>query len=340
MKDKVIIWGGNKKPLNLENLDSHASVSAFFLTKYLSKYYEIINLLDMDCPEEILQYKDVIAVISTFQKGFTNRIILKGKEKLFYTIRKHIKGKLCSIYDYNDDGKYYEDIIFTVRQPNLKNINRIRKKSYNPDIIFSWMGWCAEPDLCHPEKVSKNEVNIFIDHPPYNLKAPDCTGEYYKAFKEIKHNNQKLKLNVYQQNNSGIIELDLNNNDILEKTLYVRKNKVPWAEIIKYYRKMHVFCLTHPESAGLSAIEAGMCGAKLYIPKYRINRLFIGGDLLSNNIPNSIFRCSSGRILQTFIKDMGKGFERKKNHQNISKSNSWKLAAERVHKELTKCLKS
>ena len=91
MKKKIIIWGGNKKPLRLENLDSHASVSAFFLTKYLRKYYDIINLVDMDTPEQILDYPDIYAVISTFQRGFTNRLILKGKRDLFFTIRKQIK---------------------------------------------------------------------------------------------------------------------------------------------------------------------------------------------------------------------------------------------------------
>lgn len=82
----------------------------------------------MDSPEEILQYSDVIVVISTFQKGFTNRLIHRGKTDLFYKLRKHIKGKLCSIYDYNN-SEYHEDIIFTVRQPNLKNIKGIRKKA-------------------------------------------------------------------------------------------------------------------------------------------------------------------------------------------------------------------
>ena len=43
-KKNIVIWGGNGKELTLNNLDSHASVNAFFLTKYLSPYYNIFNI--------------------------------------------------------------------------------------------------------------------------------------------------------------------------------------------------------------------------------------------------------------------------------------------------------
>jgi hypothetical protein len=334
MKNRIIIWGGNKKDLILKNLDSHASVSAFFLTKYLSKYYEVINLVDMDSPEKILQYSDIIAVISTFQKGFTNRLVNKGKADLFYKIRRQIRGKLCSIFDYNHDGRYYEDIIFTVRQPNSRNIGKIKKKSYNPDMVISRMGWSADPDFCCPMPISKEEINVFIDHPPYFSKALDCTIEYYKAFKAIKRNNPQIVLNLFQQGNNGITVWNFNDDSILGKSLYLRKNKVPWAETIGYYRKMHIFCITHPESACLSAIEAAMCGAKLYIPKDRWNRLFIKEGLLREGMSYSRFRCSSKSIVAAFLEDMKEGFCREKIHKNISETNSWKLGAERIHEQL------
>ena len=46
-KPRLIIWGGNNRPLKLGDLDSHASVNAFFLTKYLRQHYEIVNLVDL-----------------------------------------------------------------------------------------------------------------------------------------------------------------------------------------------------------------------------------------------------------------------------------------------------
>ena len=48
---KIIIWGGNKKSLNIETLDSYASVNAYFLTKYLKNDFEVINITDIDTQE-------------------------------------------------------------------------------------------------------------------------------------------------------------------------------------------------------------------------------------------------------------------------------------------------
>ena len=43
----------------------------------------------------------------------------------------------------------------------------------------------------------------------------------------------------------------------------------------KYIEKFTFFVFSHKESAGLSGIEAAMCGAKLYIPTDTFNRSFI-----------------------------------------------------------------
>lgn len=161
------------------------------------------------------------------------------------------------------------------------------------------MGWCADPDIYYPFPVSKDEINVFIDHSP---KAPDCTIEYYKAFKEI------------QQNNKGIIKCDFEGKGTLDSSLSFRSNKVPWIEIIETYKQKYFFCITHPESACLSAIEGAMCGGRLYILKYRWNRIFLYYDLIKEGIHHSIFRGNSNSIVSTFL---------------------WKLTDERIHKELS-----
>jgi len=336
-KRKIIIWGGNNKPLTLENIDSHASVSAYFLTKYLRQYYDIVNLVDMNSPEEILKYRDISAVISTFQKGFTNRLVLKNREELFYEIRRHIRGKLCSLSDYNDRGVYYEDFLFTVREPKTGNIQAIKRHSFNPDIAIHRMGWCAEPDTCYPEPVPKNEINIFLDHPPYNPKAPSCIKEYYGAFERIKREYPHIKLNVYRQDNRGITAWDFSENNNSTHVGYLRKNKIPWIELIRYYRRTHIFCITHPENACLSAIEAAMCGAKLYVPVHRLNSPFIHRDLLRSGIARSLFRRDVYSIASTVIRDIRKGFTRSRNHENLAGKNSWKLAAETIRKRVQPC---
>ena len=61
IKKRIIIWGGNfTPPLNLENIDSHASINAYFLTQHLQHYFEVINITNIDIPEEILKYENNI----------------------------------------------------------------------------------------------------------------------------------------------------------------------------------------------------------------------------------------------------------------------------------------
>ncbi|MFC1808890.1 hypothetical protein ACFL3D_02050 [Candidatus Omnitrophota bacterium] len=336
MKKTIIIWGGNGKPLSLENIDSHASVSAFYLTKYLSKYFNVINLTNMDKPEDILKYNNIYAVISTFQKGFTNRIVKKNKKELFYKIRDHIKGKLCSIYDYNDNSEYHEDLIFTVRDVCERNIQVARGKSFNSRMTFHHIGWCADPNACCPTLLNEKEINIFIDHPPYSTKVPNATYQYYDACKKFKKSNPLLKVTVYQQTNSGIKVFDLESNEKKEKDVYIRTNKVPWIDMMQLYKKIHFFCITHPESACLSAIEAAMCGAVLCIPLYRFNRPFIPRELLAHNLKHELFRYHFGNVCKLFQKHHNAGFSRIQNHKNLSLTNSWDIAAQRIYESLNK----
>ena len=170
-KKRIIIWGGNRQELKLENLDSHASVNAYFLTQHLQHYFEIINITDIDALEEILEHENIHAIISTAQLGFTNRIVNKGKIDLYNKIIRHTNGILCSITDDTNTGKYYEDILFCIRPVDKVNNNIIRKRSKNDYIEIVNIGWCASPDIFYPEETNNNEINIFIDHAPYNRKA-------------------------------------------------------------------------------------------------------------------------------------------------------------------------
>lgn len=337
MKKRIIIWGGNGRPLTIENLDSHASVTAFFLTKYLARYYEIINLTDVDTPEKILRYNRIDAVISTFQRGFTNRLIMKSKHDVFQAIRLHVKGLLCSVYDYNyNDTRYYEDVIFTVREPSEENAKKIKKKSLNPNMRFVRMGWCADPEFCYPNPfVPQSEINVFIDHPPYSSGARDCTKTYHNVLYNIKKKYPNINLHAYQQNNHGIVQLDLSLPYQNDPSLYERSQKVPWIDIVQYYKRMHIFCITTPQSACLSAIEAAMCGAKLYIPKYWINRYFIPDDLLDGRLSFSTFRCTFSAITVAFLHDIHTGFSREIPHQTFL-PHTWQHAADIIYKELSR----
>lgn len=333
MKKRVIIWGGNGKTMSLETLDSHASVNAYFLTKYLKNEFEVINITDIDKPQEILKYDNIHSVIATSQYGFTNRIIGKAKYELFDKIRKHVKGKLCSIADDNNIRKYYEDILFCVRKINSHNLIKSRKISFNKDLKVFRSGWCAEPSLFYPEN-NNDEFNIFIDHAPYSLKSTNYIEKYYNALLKLIKNNTDKKITVYHQNDFGIVKWDFTN-DLNLKTIYNRSIKVPYLSVAEVYRKIHIFCFTHKESAGLSGIEAAMCGAKLYIPTDILGRSFIKKDLLNKNINYKIFYPNNYILEKQFQKDICLGINKNLNHEKLKfSSNTWKSASKIISKAI------
>ena len=332
MKKRIIIWGGNGKPLNLKTLDSHASVNAFFLTKYLQKYFEIINLTDIDRPEEILNHDNIHSVIATTQYGFTNRIINKGKKDLFDEIKKHVKGKLCSIADNNNVGKYYEDILFCVRPIDNFKLMKSKKLSSNNDFEVHRSGWCAEPAVFYPETIDCNEFNVFIDHAPYSTKSLNYIEKYHNVLSKIVKIYPEKKINIYHQNDYGIVKWNFTD-DLNLTNIYDRSIKVPYLTIAEVYRKIHVFCFTHKESAGLSGIEAAMCGAKLYIPTDIIGRAFVKKDLLHKDLDYKILPPFEYSFYKEFKKDLNKIVSRIDNHNKIKESShTWLNAAATISK--------
>ena len=326
-KKNLIIWGGNNKKLSIDSLDSHASVNAFFLSKYLKNYFNIINITDIDNPKLILGFDNIDHIISTAQYGFTNRLIKKNKLDLFNKIRKHVKGKICSIADYAGNDNYVEDILFLVRPINFKN-HFVFKNFTNTTLVRT--GWCAEPNLFFPEFVENLQFNIFIDHAPYTIASKNYISLYYNALKRIVIDFPKIKFNIYHQNNNGIILWNFESEDNLNH-IYNRKIKVPYVDVIEIMKKIHIFCYTHEESAGLSGIEAACAGSKLYIPTNFFGKTCIKKDLLNSRIDYSILSPLSCFIYNRFKKDILKGINRKENHLNISNSNhTWKSASEKI----------
>lgn len=329
---KIIIWGGNNKNLDLQTLDSHSSVNAFFLTKYLKDKFEIVNVTNIDQPEQLLLYENIDSILSTSQYGFTNRLIKKRKNDLFFKIKENISGKLCSIADNNNIGEYYEDILFCVRPIIKKNYEINKRNSHSTEYKEIQTGWCAEPTIFYPENVQKSDFNIFIDHAPYSDKAINYTQKFYSAIKQIIKKNKNVNINIYHQNNNGLVKLDFNNNEDLS-CVYNRKIKVPYLEIAKIFRKIHIFCFTHKESAGLSGIEAAMAGAKLYIPIDWRGNTFIKKDLLKKNIDYAILPPIRLLIERQLQSDM-LNINRNSNHNTLLSSNTWEKAANIIAQNL------
>jgi hypothetical protein len=337
-KKRIIIWGGNfTPPLKLENIDSHASINAYFLTQHLQHYFEVINITNIDMPEEILKYDNIHAIISTAQLGFTNRIINKGKISLYNKIVRHTNAKLCSITDDLNVGKYYEDILFCIRPINNTNIDVIRKKSNNKYLEIVNIGWCASPDVFYSEDTKINEINIFIDHAPYNKNALNLVSSYFNALKIITNKFPEKIISVYHQNDEGIVKWDFKGNQNVSR-VYNREKKTPYLTIADIYRKIHIFCVTHKESAGLSSIEAAMCGAKLYIPKDLFGRSFIHNDLVDKSIEHKFLSFKGLSVKKQLILDINNGINKAKNRNQVlnSSKHTWQDAAKIIKNTILK----
>jgi hypothetical protein len=114
---------------------------------------------------------------------------------------------------------------------------------------------------------------------------------------------------------------------------YVRANKIPWPEMMEAYRKTDLFCLTHIESAGLSSIEAAMCGARLLIPK--LNGVsFINRALIHDRMDVLMPKCNVADVKKAISDSIKKGIDRKANHAQLSVKNNWSVAAKNIAKAL------
>ena len=337
---KIVIWGGNGQDLELENIDSHASLSAYFLTRYLSEKFDVVNLVDMDAPEELLEHTDALALVSTFQRGFTSRIVGKDKQSLYRELRGKFTGKLLSIVDSLDSRKYVEDVLLFVRRPGWSTLLRARLASRNRSLRAVWMGWRADSEVCSPLEANENEIRIFVDHPPYSSDALDATPAYYEAFRAAVSEFPELKISVRHQHNDRIEDW-YTEDATLNRSRYVRSAKIPWTTMVGAYRTTDIFCVTHEESAGLGTIEAAMCGARIYVPEKRFGRAFISRRLFADTVPYSAFKFSadvgqtSSRIRELFLDDIRRGLERAAVHKQVSRHHSWSEAAEIIGRELT-----
>ncbi|OGV51866.1 MAG: hypothetical protein A2X49_03605 [Lentisphaerae bacterium GWF2_52_8] len=336
MPRKLLIWGGNGHPLSLENLNSHASVSAFFLGRELARDFEIISLTDMDKPEELLDHTNVDAMLSCFQYGFTSRIIDKGKCKLFDDLRSRFRGPICSIMDCVDLRRYCENVLFTVLPaPGLafRTALTALHLGHGPKTVR--MGWSAAPDQCRPDGNDNASLRIFVDHSCYTAGDMDLTGAFFKACQMARKSIPDIPLHVRQQSNDGIIDWDLSGS--FQPEIHQRSHKVPWLKMMDEYSHSNIFFVTHRESAGLAVIEAAMSGATIYVPDDGIS--FISPSLLGEGVPHRIIRCKTEKeavanLAEAILADAKLAFRREENHRKLAASNSWECAAGRIRKTL------
>lgn len=325
LRPTLIVWGGfwNDRTdiLHVEELNSHASVTCYFLSEALRKHFEVIQIPGFDSLEIALDYPEAVGVLSCFQAGFTR---LKGRNPgLFGEIKKAFSGQLASIIDFVSFHRYAEDHFFTVLPVGRGRKEKI--KHFFSGASVHHMGWSADPQSCYP--VTSDIPRVFLDHGNYG--GADHTSVFVRALSKLKIDPSLPKFEVFFQGNNGIEPVALDGSWKSEQ--YDRQAKVSWLDLQKIYRTCSVFCVTHRESAGLGAIEAAMCGAQLMVPDD--GSPFINARLLTDQLDYTVANCEESSLARALKVAIGTSMSRReKAHERLSNTNSWAIAAERIAK--------
>jgi len=326
-KPKLVLWGGfwdeRRKPLALNELNSHASVTCYFLTQALASRFEVVQISSFLDAERILKHSDAIAALSTFQAGFTRL----GQERpdTLRAIRRGFAGRLCSIVDLVSFQSYAEDILFTVIPPRVTLKQRL--KHLRSGATIHHMGWCADPAHCRPRRKNK-AFTLFLDHGHY--AEDDFTHLFIDALNQLAKSKKRPRIRAFIQANQGIEEWPLGTPWHGER--YRRASKVPWAKIQEYYGCCDLFCVTHRESAGLGVIEAAMSGAVIVIPKNPTP--FISPDLIATGLPHVLTDCTANAIAGAISAALKNEIDRQSNHKRLAKSHGWSVAASNIARAL------
>ncbi|MCB1652297.1 MAG: glycosyltransferase [Alphaproteobacteria bacterium] len=318
-KPHLILWGGSWEPLNEaltpENIDSHAKVSYVFLKEALSAHFDVTGIDEFDKIGALELRKDTLGVLSTFQAGFTQ--LREKRPALYQKIAPLLCRKKFSILDETTGRRTCEDKLFTVIPPDYALKNKLQN-FLSPSRAYH-MGWCASPAYCYPQE--DQTFTVFVDHGHY--AGDDYTDVVMQALRSL-----DADVRVFIQGNDGVMEWDLSQG--WRPETYQRANKVPWAQMMSYYRRAHLFCLTHKESAGLSSIEAAMSGARLVIPHLN-GQAFLHEGLLQPPLDFKLVACDVEALRTCFEEQIQRGVDKQANHKALKEHSSWDQAAQRIY---------
>ena len=328
MSKKIIVWGGywnkRRKPLSVSELDSHASVSCYFLTQSLQKDFEVIQISGFYAIEDALNHQDAIAILSTFQAGFTR--LYHDNPVIFHRLKLAFGNRLMSIIDFVSLQSYKEERLFTVLPPQRDPLAILKQKLAVKKV--HWMGWCASSNYCQPKPTDR--FQIFVDHPNYG--GTDYSHVIFDALQIVCDECGKAPPEILVQTNRGIESWS---KDAPYPSFdYDRKSKVPWLEIQELYGLTSLFIVTHPESAGLAVIEAAMSGARIVVPRNN-GRSFISTALLSGCIDHITLECDKTTLADGIFSSVELGVDRFLNHQKLASSHDWSNGAARVREALS-----
>ena len=169
-------------------------------------------------------------------------------------LRNNFKGVVSHIYDASMLDNPHVDLTLTImdsKQSYFDNFERL-KRHINHN---AYIGWAADDKKFTPKKGEK--LRVFIDHPSFDYSHPDYTLTAMMNLHKIPVDFEARTLS-----NDGLIDIDIN--DIVVKPY--NRNSVPADVFANELNEAHIFICTHPESLGLTVIEAAMAGCFVLTP--------------------------------------------------------------------------
>lgn len=378
MKKNIFIFPDHKK------INDHSSVSSYFLQKYLSKYFEIKSLGGYEDDKDfelavksrdpdaaifassnvflkniynlLSQDVNVDFILTTNQRGFTKTLSKHSiLEEISLKLKKQHKNiKYIAIHDSSTIDDYFEDILFISIPFDEKRKQTILERS-STRIIYS--GWCADHEIFNPNSHKNGDLNIILDHAALQDFRKDVTQLYLEQIIKLKSKYPNKKINLCRIN-KGFEFYDFQNN-IWTFDLSFRWWKSEYDknfkngegcdifQISECLNNSHIFCITHVESCGLTAIESLMAGCKIYVPSgddrffskktnqlKKYNGSFIKKELLFDYMDYNIFNIDkSNECFDLLEKDL-LNYKNITNREKLIINNSWEYAAFRIYKNL------
>lgn len=224
----------------LENIRSWDTYLTYFLDKYLRlNNIEVINIcFKKDNPIPDIPKIDFIICIT--------RISYLIEMGLINILKERSNNNICC----------YGDIVYSKKYDIGQSIFSVLCGEDLDKIKYYSSYWCGDDKYLYPEK-DPDKFYILLDHIHYSSTKYHFIYDVYRL--ALERLSKKYPIDVKIIADPNVRDFGLNNHT------YTRsKNK--WLDIISYYRKAYLYCVTHLELGGLSVMETAWCGASVIIP--------------------------------------------------------------------------
>lgn len=194
------------------------------------------------------------AILSPGVRDFT-RIPLSIGDRL-----RNLAGvPVTQIYDGSLLDSAPVDMTFTVRDDTWKYKDD-RGRLFRHHRYNTHVGWAADKSLFYPEEKPSDQLRIFVDHAAFDNSGYDHSLTIMMNLRHLA--GMGIPFLARTLTDEGIVDIDPDNITVKP---YGRKS-VSAPEFASELRQADIFIVTHPESLGLTVLEAAMCGALVLTP--------------------------------------------------------------------------